>query len=71
MIPLLAITGGPASGKSVTLERIAAEFGDAVQVAVELPTKMLQAFPIPGRELDPTEDLMVMLQMGIFPSQLA
>lgn len=70
-IPLIAVTGGPASGKTETLEKIAREFGNSVQVAVELPTRMLEAFPIPGREIDPTPELMTLLQKGVIPSQLA
>lgn len=69
-IPTVVLTGGPCGGKSLTVEAIRTALAGKVVVVPEMATTILASFPLPGRDLEWSQDWQDSLQRSILRSQL-
>ncbi|MDP1814546.1 MAG: ATP-binding protein [Leadbetterella sp.] len=71
-IKVVVLTGGPCSGKSTVLRALQDEFGEQLVVVREVATVLLEGgFPLPGKDLDWSEDWQSALQSAIVPLQVS
>jgi len=70
MVRKIVLTGGPSSGKTTILKVIQEEFCGRVVIVPEIATMLLSGgFPIPGKDLDWSEEWQACLQSAILPLQ--
>jgi predicted ATPase len=64
------LTGGPHSGKTTTMLALREEFGDQITLVPEVATILLEGgFPVPGKDLDWSEEWQAAFQAAILPLQ--
>jgi predicted ATPase len=69
-IEKVVLTGGPCSGKTTTLRVLKEEFGDQIKVVPEIATILLEGgFPLPGRDLEWSEEWQAAFQSAVLPLQ--
>lgn len=68
----VAITGGPAGGKTTTMKELQRQFGDQVLVMPEVASILLDGgFPKPGRDLAHSPEWVEHFQNAVVPTQLS
>lgn len=68
----IVLTGGPCSGKTTTLLALKEEFEDQIILVPEVATILLQGgFPIPGKDLEWSEEWQASFQTAVLPLQSA
>jgi predicted ATPase len=68
----IVITGGPCAGKSTVLCALREEFGDRVVLVPEAATVLLEGgFPVPGRDLEWSEEWQAAFQPAVLALQSA
>lgn len=66
----IVLTGGPCSGKTTTLRVLQEEFGDQIKLVPEVATVLLDGgFPLPGRDLQWSEEWQAAFQSAVLPLQ--
>ncbi len=70
-IPVFVLTGGPQGGKTSVLDSIRQQFADRVIVIPEAATTLLASYPMPGRDIERTNDWLINFQSAVIPVQLA
>jgi len=71
-IKAIVLTGGPCGGKSTVLRALQEEFGDRLVLVPEVATVLLDGgFPLPGRDLDWSEDWQAAFQSAVLPLQIS
>lgn len=66
----IVLTGGPCSGKTTILRALKEEFGDKIVLVPEVATIMLEGgFPLPGKDLEWSEQWQAAFQAAILPLQ--
>ncbi len=68
----IVLTGGPSSGKTTILSALREEFGNKVCFVPEVATMLLSGgFPVPGKDLEWSEEWQSCLQAAVLPLQRA
>lgn len=71
-IKVIVLTGGPCSGKSTVLRMLQDEFSEQLVVVMEVATVLLEGgFPLPGKDLEWSEDWQSALQSAVLPLQIS
>ena len=66
----IVLTGGPCSGKTTVLQALAEEFRGQIALVPEVATILLEGgFPLPGKDLEWSEDWQAAFQSAILPLQ--
>jgi predicted ATPase len=66
----IVLTGGPCSGKTITLRALKKEFGDQIVLVPEVATILLEGgFPIPDKDLEWSEKWQAFFQAAVLPLQ--
>lgn len=66
----IVLTGGPHSGKTTTLRAVREEFENQIVVVPEVATVLLEGgFPVPGKDLEWSEEWQAAFQAAILPLQ--
>lgn len=67
---IISLTGGPCAGKTAVLEALEQHYPGKVLVVPEVATLLLEGgFPVPGRDLDWSEEWQAAFQSAILPLQ--
>lgn len=66
----IVITGGPCSGKSTVIRTLREEFGSSIVLVPEVATILLgNGFPVPGSDVDWSEEWQAAFQAAVLPLQ--
>lgn len=71
-IKKIVLTGGPCSGKTTVLRALEEEFAGQIMVVPEVATMILSSgFPMPGRDVEWSEEWQAAFQSAVYALQLS